>query len=229
MRKVTYHSQPAVPAAPAVRQAVASRVRSELGDKLQAALTIGSIVGVLILLIVGAVVLFAADPLRLGHLLIPVCAGLVAGFGTFSWFAIEWTHSVAARDWGIDDEERRRRYDQEDEEHDARLAALQGKPSAQTSRPVELDAVADVILRRYFRGLSVSRDECVDAGATSQGEWNAANAVFRALGWKQGKRFDPGDAFQDAWANWLDLTKFDEGHTWVIDRSRSRPGWKAID
>lgn len=204
------------------------RQRSELAAKLQAAFVLAAILGSGAAV---AVTLFCLLLLKFrpAHIVGALTLGTVVLGATFGWHAYKWTLQVATRDWGIEDKALARQYAREDEEHAAQLAALDApreQDADENEILEELDRVVKAILIRHYDGRKITRDECTAAGTCSQQQWNLASNAFALLGWRHGRKLDPGPSFVEAWENWQQLTRADSGHIWAI-----RPGgqWRKVE
>jgi hypothetical protein len=227
VRKVIY-TQPQPTTQP--QTIIQPQPRSELRDKLLAALTLGAIAAT-IAAIVSILITLAAPTTNATNAAITILAiSTLVGVTTFCAFAWSWTINVAARQWKVDDTERKRQYIKEDEEHNARIAALNATRDTATEREDEiledLDLIVKAILVRHFNDQKTTRDACIEAGICTASEWNTASNAFSIVGWRRGRKIDPGISFTEAWYHWQEHTKFDKGHIWGI-----KPGgqWKRIE
>jgi hypothetical protein len=230
VRKIIYSQAPTQPATP-IQPIAQPRERSELGAKLAAALTLGTIAATIAAIVVTLIALVIPTAKTINAAITILAISILVGIGTFSAFAWSWTVKVAARDWHVDDTERTRQHAREDEEHEARIAALEATRETAIAGDADeiledLDLIVKAILVRHFNDQKTTRDACIEAGICTASEWNTASNAFSIVGWRRGRKIDPGISFTEAWYHWQEHTKFDKGHIWGI-----KPGgqWKRIE
>jgi len=217
MRRITYHQME--PPRSVGLPAEGMPVRDDLREKRAAAQAMGGAVFILVAILgVIGMMVFAEPALRTVGIVLAIAT--TVGLGTAAWFTLRWAKRVAVRDWTIDDMERSRRHQAEDEDRARRqnlLDALQqGRVQADEER---LDHVARAILARHYAGHTTTRTGCVDDGVCNQQEWNTINAAFKALGWRNGRRLDPGLDMETALALWQQDIEYVDGHIRVWTRS----------
>lgn len=176
-----------------------------LSDKIGAALAAGIALGVLTIAI-ASIILIPLLPDKLAAALTAGGLGLTACIVTAAALIFSWSQQVATRHWRIDDAERTRAWQLQDEDRQLRLEAMrqlsQDKPPDHEQQAQDFNLLAYTILSRTYDGLPVTRRAMCAENLCTQEEWNNANHALTVMGLKDGSKLTLPDTLDQAWAHW---------------------------
>ena len=185
------------------------RPRPDYAVVARAALAVGGLVFAG-LLTVTLFLFYLFQPLGkfwIGFTLFDLTIGALTGCA----YGVRWIYTTVTRPWSIEDEERWRRYNQEDEDR----AQAQAPDAAPPSRPERIEAVARMMIdRHYLDHQKTDRDTMVAAGLVSQPEWSAAYALLKSANVKNTKGFT-SENYPEAVAAYRAAVKITGGVLWT--------------
>lgn len=136
---------------------------------------------------------------------------LTIGALTGCAYGVRWIYTTVTRPWSIEDEERWRRYNQEDEDRSQATAPDAAPPT----RAERIENVVRLILdRHYLDRQKTDRVTMESAGLVTQPEWNSAYALLQAAKIKSAKGF-LFESYPEAIAAYRAAVKITSGALWT--------------
>lgn len=147
-----------------------------------------------------------------------VLFAVVVGCLSAAAFGVIWVRTAVTRAWSVDDLERWRRWEIEDQER----AQAQAPDAAPPTRAERIEAVVRMVLdRHYLDHQKTDRETLEAAGLVTQPEWNAANELLKAAGIKGAKGFTAAD-YPAAVAAWRQRVRITGGSFWLVEGDGSQ-------
>lgn len=169
----------------------------------------------LLILLATLLISFGDPPLR------PMHAGNILSFASIvsvsigAVMVIWWAYVTVRRPLRLEDEERNRRWDIEDEDREA--AQSFAETLTDPDEPIELGRItttAFLLLQRHAQGQPVTRAACVP-GITSIKYWTLAMDTFKAMGWRKGYKLSAPPDLNQSWPQFNAATYMANDRFWV--------------